>query len=273
MLLQLISLLGILGYDLAQGDGLSYLPTALGFSYKHIVPAPVGFFGWSTAYLLATAAVVFGAFAGGRWVRGAAIPLTAVNAYISLNELVILFTGDNAGNEYVYKPFGHLLLTLTLPLNLLIALAVTVVVAATRTPGTAPLHPQPGFGHPGAVPGPWGGAAAGPVPQPPFPHPHAPRPGLPQPPAGDPGAAYAYPPAPAAPPAGAAGYPPAPPAPPAGAPGYPPAPAAPPHFTHQPHHSHQPAPAPGPVTGGESQPHHSHQDHSHHQPPPTPPMS
>ncbi|MFJ4679380.1 hypothetical protein [Kitasatospora sp. NPDC088783] len=202
MLLQVLVQSAVLGSCLVRG-GLGYLPDALGLSYAHPVPGPVGFAGADIASLLATAVLMCGAFAGGRWVRGAAVLLGAVNGYAALSQLVNLFGGDRPSREFAYRPVGNLLLTCTLVVTVLVAAATAVVVAATRAPAVpaAPpaLFPPPGppgyrppYGPgpvPAPVPGPWGAAQPAPPAVPP-----------PRPPADGHGAAYAYPPPPPVPP-------------------------------------------------------------------------
>ncbi|RKE18627.1 hypothetical protein [Streptomyces sp. TLI_171] len=225
MLLQLLVQGSVLVYDLVQG-GLDYLPDALGFSYDHLVPGPVGFFGSDLAFLLATAVLMFGAFAGGGWVRAAAVVLGAVNAYGAVTQLVNLFTGPNLDHDFAYQPVGHLLLTSTLALTVLLFLITALVVAVTRGPSPAPAYPaaaRPPFvpGQAAPFPGPaqaapWGAPAPGPgpapapwgAPAPPSSTPPAPPaapapapPAAPPAPVDAPGAAYAYPPPPTAPPA------------------------------------------------------------------------
>jgi len=176
-LLQLLIQLAILGFDLSE-QGVDYLPTALGLSYTHFVPAPVGFFGYDAALSVALLALAIGAFSGGRWVRPAAVALLATNAYsaaaVMLNQLF-----DSDLRRGFAEPFSHLLLNLTQVAAILIALAVTVVVAVTRKPSApaavftpsfppapgrsanppfppAPAHPVAPPAYPSAPPGPSG---------------------------------------------------------------------------------------------------------------------
>ncbi|MFJ5924179.1 hypothetical protein ACIQF6_16430 [Kitasatospora sp. NPDC092948] len=228
LLVQAVSMIGVLVYDLVR-VGTAYLPTAIGISYQHIPPAPVAFGGADIAFLLATLALAFGAFAGGRWTRGAAVVLGAVHAFGAWSQLVNLFTAPGSDTRFVFEPVGHLLLALTLVLTVVLALITTIVVTATRTlPARAepfapvPFDPEPAFPGP-AAPAPYGPPPGAPGPGSPAPGawvappqpgygppsrpPQPPNPYLSQPPAGGPGASYAYPPQPPA-------APPAPPAPP-----------------------------------------------------------
>ncbi|WP_371496465.1 hypothetical protein OG871_11210 [Kitasatospora sp. NBC_00374] len=145
LLVQLAIELGVLGYDLSEA-GVDYLSTALGFSYQHYVPAPVGFFGNDTALSVALLVLAVGAFSGGRWVRPAAVAVLGVNAYAA-GALLVNQLQENA--DGFAEPVSHLVLNLTVVATLLIAVVVAAVVAATQrrepapSPSYPPLYPPP----------------------------------------------------------------------------------------------------------------------------------
>ncbi|MFD9124582.1 hypothetical protein [Kitasatospora sp. NPDC059571] len=150
LLVQLVSELCVLGYDVAR-KGPVYLLDALGLTYEDYVDAPVGFFGYDTALCVALVALAIGAFSGGRWVRPAAVPLLGVGAFQAAAQLGNqLFTAE--GRHGFAAPVGHLLLNLTLFLTVGIAIAVAAIVAATRPAAPAPAPAPPGLPYPPYVP-------------------------------------------------------------------------------------------------------------------------
>ncbi|BAJ27909.1 MULTISPECIES: hypothetical protein [Kitasatospora] len=206
LLLQAAVLIAVLVYDLSEA-GSAYLPTALGFSYTHVVPGPTSFIGGSAPYLVIILITAFRAFAGAAWTRAAAVVLTGANAYPMVGELWLLFTGPLGKSGYATKTNANLLLTLALVLHVLVFVVIAITVASTRTSTPAPppaYLPQPPFvPAPGHTPGPTAppapSAYSAPAPAAPAPAP-APAPAAP---VDGHGAAYAYPPPPpATPPAG-----------------------------------------------------------------------
>ncbi|MER8182545.1 hypothetical protein [Kitasatospora sp. NPDC094015] len=204
LLAQLAIELGVLAWDFSQA-GPDYALTALGFSFTAYVQAPVGFFGFDTAFCVALAVLIVGAFNRARWTRPAAVVLLGANAYAA-GALLISQGGDGFA-----EPVSHLVLNLTVLATLVLALAVAVLVGATRGPATtqpswtAQPYPVPqGYQAPQAYPVPQQYQVPQPYPEPQDQHPY---PGPPSaappatPPATPPKTPSASPPAPAAPPA------------------------------------------------------------------------
>lgn len=145
MIATLLLELGILGYDFGQ-KGPVYLVDALGFTYAHVTDAPVGFFGGDAANCVALLVMIIAAFTGRGWIRAAGTVLLLVDAYASVDLLIIQLTNSESRAGFA-TPNSHLLLNLDEIAQIILALAFAVVVAATSRPAPRPMTPgfAPGF--------------------------------------------------------------------------------------------------------------------------------
>ncbi|GAA1242489.1 hypothetical protein GCM10009665_36590 [Kitasatospora nipponensis] len=134
LLLNLLIELSMLAFDLNR-EGADYLPTALGFTYDHVVAAPVGFFSGSAATCGALLVLIIGAFSGGGWVRGGGTVLLLTNAYVSASVVIAQLSGDAESRHAFSSPATpNLWLNVGQLTEVLIAIVFALVVLSTRRP-------------------------------------------------------------------------------------------------------------------------------------------